>query len=142
MLVLIWCLLCCLSYRYSSTFVGRLFGRGERSPVRPPVPDNSEKPLPVEQAMRHYGGHSSSFTTLWNNELFSDVIIHHNQMVYHAHAIVLFSQCKLFTTHFNNNNESVNGLTSSVASKLTDAIKQSTFFTSASMERLVISVIE
>ncbi|XP_065887792.1 uncharacterized protein [Dysidea avara] len=36
--------------------------------------------------------------------------------------------------YFNNNNESVNDSTSSVASKLTDAIKQSTFFTSASME--------
>ena len=92
--------------------------------------------------MRHQGTHSFSFSTLWNNELFSDVIIHHNQMVYHGHAIVLFSQCKLFTTHFNNSNELVNFSASSVAGKLTDAIKQSTFFTSASMERLVISVIE
>ena len=94
------------------------------------------------EPMKHHSKQSFSFTTLWNNELFSDVIIHHNQMVYHAHAIVLFSQCKLLTTHFNNNNKSVNGSTSSVASKLTDAIKQSTFFTSASMERLAISVIE
>ena len=92
--------------------------------------------------MRHQGTHSFSFSTLWNNELFSDVIIHHNQMVYHAHAVVLFSHSKLFTTHFNNNDELMNGSTSSVASKLTGAIKQSTFFTSASMERLVISVIE
>ena len=135
-------LLCYLSYRHS-TFLGGLFSRGKKgSPVKPPVPDNTEKLLPVTQPMRHQGTHSFSFTTLWNNELFSDVIIHHNQMVYHTHTIVLFSQCKLFTTHFNNNNESVNGSTSSVASKLTDAIKQSTFFTSASMERLVICVIE
>ena len=111
-------------------------------PVRPPVPDNSDKLLPVTEPISYQGTHSFSFSTLWNNELFSDVIIHHKQMVYHGHAIVLFSQCKPFTTHFNNNDESVNGSTSSVASKLTDAIKQSTFFTSASMERLVISVIE
>ncbi|XP_065886948.1 rho-related protein racA-like [Dysidea avara] len=117
-----------------STFLGGLFSRGKKSPVKPPVPDNPDKLLPVTQPMRHQGTHSFSFTTLWNNELFSDVIIHHNQMVYHAHAIILFSQCKLFTTYFNNNNESVNGSTPSVAGKLTDAVKQSTFFTSASME--------
>ncbi|XP_065888249.1 rho-related protein racA-like isoform X2 [Dysidea avara] len=122
-----------LLYKHS-TFLGGLFSRGKKSPVKPPVPDNPDKLLPVTQPMRHQGTHSFSFTTLWNNELFSDVIIHHNQMVYHAHAIVLFSQCKLFTTHFNNENESVNESTSNVASKLTDAIKQSTFFTSASME--------
>jgi len=128
---------------YRPHFLGGLFSRGKKSPVRPPIPDNPDKLLPVTQPMTYEGTHSFSFTTLWNNELFSDVIIHHNQMVYHAHAIVLFSQCKLFTTHFNSkNNESVYGLTSNLASKLTDAIKQSTFFTSASMERLVISVIE
>ncbi|XP_065886952.1 rho-related protein racA-like isoform X2 [Dysidea avara] len=117
-----------------STFLGGLFSRGKKSPVKPPVPDNPDKLLSVTQPMRHQGTHSFSFTTLWNNELFSDVIIHHNQMEYHAHAIVLFSQCKLFTTQFNNKNESVNDSSSSVASKLTDAIKQSTFFTSASVE--------
>ena len=110
-------------------------------PIKPPVPEN-HKLLPVTESMRHQARQSFSFITLWNNELFSDVIIHHNQMVYHGHAIVLFSQCELFATHFNNNDESMNGSTSSVASKLTGAIKQSTFFTSASMERLVISVIE
>jgi len=124
------------------SFLGGLFNRGRRRPIKPPVPDKSGKLLPVTQPLRHQGTHLFSFTTPWNNELFSDVIIHHNQMVYHGHAIVFFSQCKLFTTHFNNNNESVNVSASCVASKLTDAIKQSTFFTSASMERLVISVIE
>jgi len=127
---------------YRPHFLGGLFSRGKKNPVRPPIPDNPDKLLPVTQPMTYQGTHSFSFTTLWNNELCSDVIIHHNQMVYHAHTIVLFSQCILFTTLFNNDNESVNGSTSSVASKLTDAIKQSTFFTSASMERLVISVIE
>jgi len=112
----------------------------EGGPVKPPVPDNYDELLPVTQPMKCQGGHSFSFTTLWNDELFSDVIIHHNQMVYHGHAIILFSQCKLFATHFNNNNESVNGSISSVANRLTDAIKQSTFFTSASIERLVIKV--
>ena len=63
-------------------------------------------------------------------------------MIYHGHTIVLFSQCKLFAKDLNNSNELMNDSTSSVASKLTDAIKQSTFFTSASMERLEISVIE
>ncbi|XP_065888313.1 uncharacterized protein [Dysidea avara] len=83
------------------TFLSGLFSRGKKSPVKPPVPDNTDKLLPVTQPMRHQSTHSFSFTTLWNNELFSDVIIHHNQMVYHAHVIVLFSQCKLLTTHFN-----------------------------------------
>jgi len=131
------------SFRTSSTFFGGLFSRGKKgSPVRPPIPDNSDRLLLVTEPMRHQGTHSFSFTTLWNNELFFDVIIHHNQMVYHGHAIVLFSQCKLFAVHFNSYNKSMNDSTSNVASKLTDAIKQSTFFTSASMERLVISVIE
>jgi len=130
-------IICQLSCRHSA-YLGGFFS-GTKSPVRPPVPENSDKFRPVMEPMKHHHKQLFSFTTLWNNELFSDVIIHHNQMVYHAHAIVLFSQCKLFTTHFNNS-ESVNG--SSIASKLTDAIKQSAFFTSASMERLVINVIE
>jgi len=121
-----WYLLCCLSYRNSMS-LGGLFNRGKKSPLKPPVPHNSDKLLPVTQPMTNQDTHSFSFTTLWNNELFSDVIIHHNHMVYHAHAIVLFSQCKLFATHFNNNKKSVNDSTSSVASKLADAIKQSTF---------------
>ena len=38
---------------------------------------------------------------------------------------------KYISIHFNNNDELLNGSTLSIANKLADTIKQSTFFTSA-----------
>ena len=110
------------------------------SVVKPTLPKNSQDYQPVTEPIRYQGSYSVSLSSMWNNKLFSDVMIHHNQMVYYTHAVILISRIVKFTPHFPKKREVENYSTSSVATKLSDAIKGSRFFTS--VERLVISVIE